>query len=96
MRFCGFRLSGQTEFTDKPALLMDNTRQSDGWLFDKNFACPVVGISNNQDLVIIIGGLADASYRAFLNSLEIVKVAGSPQAPRVSSHPESIKVYSGR
>jgi hypothetical protein len=85
--------SGQTDFTGKPALLMDNTRQSDAWLFDKNFVSPLVAISKNQDLVVVIEGLTDAAYRAFINSLEIVKVAGSPLAPAVSSGPKSIKVY---
>jgi len=85
--------SGNTNYSGKPVVLMDNTRETESWLASRNFVLPIVNLGKDKDLVLVVEGLSDAGYRAFLNTLEIVQIAASPLAPLVTKQPESIKVY---
>ncbi len=86
--------SADTDYSGKPSVLMANTRQSGSWLFEENFAVPVVHVKKDRDLVVVVEGRSDASYRAFLNTLELVPVAGSPLSPQITAHPENVSVFS--
>ncbi len=87
--------SGNTDYSGQSATLLDNTRETDSWLINRNFVIPTVSLGKDKDLVVVVEGLSDAGYRAFLNTLEIVQIASSPLAPVVTEHPESVKVYAG-
>lgn len=86
--------SGSTDYRGQTPMLMDNTRQFASWLFHENFAVPMVSLGKDKDMVVVVEGLSDASYRAFLNTLEIVQVAGSPLTPQVTAPPQSVSVFS--
>lgn len=85
--------SGDTDFSGMPSVLMANTRQSASWLFNENFAVPVVSVQKDKDLVVVVEGRSDAGYRAFLNTLELVPLAGSPFSPQVTAHPQDVSLF---
>ena len=71
---------------------MENSKDYSSWLFDDNFKVSMVSLGKSKDLVVIIEGLASADYRAFLNTLEIVQLAGSPLAPMIVAEPEDASI----
>ncbi len=86
--------SGDTDYSAAGFVTLTNTRQSDAWAVGSNYAAPVVSLAKNKDLVVVIEGLEDADYRAFLNMLQIVQLAVSPLAPVITAQPQSIQVCS--
>jgi len=85
--------SGDTDYTHAQPVVLANTRQSDAWVFGGNFTVPVVSLTKNKDLVVVVEGLEDAGYRGFLNMLGIVQTAVSPLAPAITAQPQSLQAY---
>lgn len=86
--------SGDIDYSAARPVKLANTRQSDAWVFGSNFAAPVVSLTKGKDLVVVVEGLADAGYRAFLNTLEIVQLVVSPLSPVITVQPQSVEVCS--
>ncbi len=81
-----------SDFSDKASVLLENTKEYESWLFDKNFAISQISLSDDKDLVVVVEGLAAADYRAFLNTLEIVKLGRSPLMPVIVSEPQDLYI----
>jgi hypothetical protein len=84
--------SGNTDFAGLSPALMRNTRETSAWLCNSNFVVAAAEVVKGQDLVIAVEGLAEADYRAFVNTIEIVQVAQSPLAPVISAEPQDLSI----
>jgi hypothetical protein len=71
--------SGSSSYTDVPPQLLAHDTSS-SWQFGDNFVAETFEVVGEQDLVIVVEGISANELRGFLNTLEIVKLAGPMSA----------------